>query len=187
VEDPRPLTREPLSLDLVNTVWIADGRRRDLLAEPGGAGVWLAAIGHPGAPDGVRDRAALVQSREAIRAVAEQRDDGAALNAVLAHGRLAERLGPDGPERSLEVDHERWRVPWLAAQDLLELLRSGPERIRRCAGHGCVLHFYDASRGGRRQWCSMASCGNRAKARRHHERERANGRNESPGRSFQPV
>ena len=98
--------------------------------------------------------------------------DAGALNAVLAHGRLVERLGADGPERALEVDDERWRVPWLAAQNLLELLRAGPDRIRRCANHQCVLHFYDASRGGRRQWCSMAACGNRAKARRHYERTR---------------
>jgi predicted RNA-binding Zn ribbon-like protein len=35
-----------------------------------------------------------------------------------------------------------------------------------------VLHFYDSSRGGPRQWCSMAGCGNRAKARRHYERAR---------------
>jgi predicted RNA-binding Zn ribbon-like protein len=92
---------------------------------------------------------------------------------VLAHGRIAERLDPSGPARVLEVDDERWRVPWLAAQNLLELLREHPDRIRRCANDQCVLHFYDASRGGKRQWCSMAACGNRAKARRHYERTRA--------------
>jgi predicted RNA-binding Zn ribbon-like protein len=169
VHDPRPLTSEPLSLDLVNTVWIQDGARRDLLAEPAGVEIWLEAAGHVGAP---ADAAALRDARAAIGAVVARRDDATALNAVLAHGHVVERLGPDGPERTLEVDDERWRVPWLAAQNLLELLRAGPDRIRRCAGHGCVLHFYDASRGGRRQWCSMAACGNRAKARRHYERAR---------------
>jgi predicted RNA-binding Zn ribbon-like protein len=169
VHDPRPLTSEPLSLDLVNTVWIQDGARRDLLAEPGGVEIWLEAAGHVGA---AADAAALRDARAAIGAVVARRDDATALNAVLAHGHVVERLGPDGPERTLEVDDETWRVPWLAAQNLLELLRAGPDRIRRCAGHGCVLHFYDASRGGRRQWCSMAACGNRAKARRHYERAR---------------
>jgi predicted RNA-binding Zn ribbon-like protein len=169
VRDPRPLTTEPLSLDLVNTVWIQDGARRDLLDEPGGVEIWLEAAGHAGAP---ADAVALRDARDAIAAVVARRDDTDALNAVLDHGRLRERLTARGPECVLEVDAERWRVPWLAAQNLLELLRTGPDRIRRCAGHGCVLHFYDASRGGRRQWCSMAACGNRAKARRHYERTR---------------
>jgi predicted RNA-binding Zn ribbon-like protein len=169
VNDPRPLTGEPLALDLLNTVWIADGTRRDLLAEPGGAEAWLRTAGQAGTP---ADPAALVEARAAIGAAIADRGDAAALNAVLAHGHFAERLGPDGPERTLVVDAGRWRVPWLAAQNLLELLRAGPDRIRRCAGRDCVLHFYDASRGGRRQWCSMAACGNRAKARRHYERAR---------------
>jgi CGNR zinc finger len=30
----------------------------------------------------------------------------------------------------------------------------------------------DQSRGGRRRWCSMADCGNRAKARAHYNRQR---------------
>ena len=168
MQDPRPLTTEPLAIDLVNTEWIQDGQRRDLLAEPEGVPTWLAAAGHPDAP---RDRAALEGTRAAIRDVIDA-GDPTPLNAVLAHGRLRERLGDGGPERALEVDDERWRVPWLAAQNLLELLRAGPDRIRRCGGDGCVLYFFDASRGGRRQWCSMAGCGNRAKARRHYERTR---------------
>jgi predicted RNA-binding Zn ribbon-like protein len=169
VHDPRPLTTEPLSLDLVNTEWMSDGERRDLLAEPGGVAVWLRAAGYPDAPE---EAEPLRRARSAIRAAAADPADAAALNAVLAHGRLVERLGVNGPERALEVDDARWRVPWLAAQNLLELLRAGPDRIRRCANHQCILHFYDASRGGRRQWCSMAACGNRAKARRHYERTR---------------
>ncbi len=169
MEDPRPLTTEPLSLDLVNTEWIAGGVRRDLLAEPGGVAIWLRSAGHAGAR---ADADALGAARAAIRAAVADPADAAALNAVLAHGRLVERLGPDGPERVLEVGDERWRVPWLAAQNLLELLRAGPDRVRACANHRCILHFYDASRGGRRQWCSMAACGNRAKARRHYERSR---------------
>jgi predicted RNA-binding Zn ribbon-like protein len=172
VQDPRPLTTEPPALDLLNTEWMQDGERRDLLAEPDGLAIWLASAGHAGAPAGAAALAALRDARDAIRAAVARRDDAAALNAVLDHGRLRERLGPAGPERGLEVDAEHWRVPWLAAQNLLELLRAGPDRIRHCAGQGCVLHFYDASRAGRRQWCSMAACGNRAKARRHYERTR---------------
>ncbi|HEY3164948.1 MAG TPA: CGNR zinc finger domain-containing protein [Candidatus Limnocylindrales bacterium] len=46
------------------------------------------------------------------------------------------------------------------------------DRIRICANDTCRWLFYDESRGGRRRWCDMATCGNRAKARRHRERQR---------------
>jgi predicted RNA-binding Zn ribbon-like protein len=36
-------------------------------------------------------------------------------------------------------------------------------RIRQCSGHGCALLFLDTSRSGKRRWCSMAGCGNKAK------------------------
>ncbi|WP_245997945.1 CGNR zinc finger domain-containing protein [Nocardia pseudobrasiliensis] len=32
--------------------------------------------------------------------------------------------------------------------------------------------YLDPSPSGRRRWCSMATCGNRAKARRHYDRAR---------------
>jgi predicted RNA-binding Zn ribbon-like protein len=38
-------------------------------------------------------------------------------------------------------------------------------QIGRCPGHGCGWLFLDPR--GRRRWCVMAVCGNRAKARRH--------------------
>ena len=41
-------------------------------------------------------------------------------------------------------------------------------RVRRCAGEpSCPRVFLDTSRSGRRRWCDMSSCGNRAKAARH--------------------
>jgi predicted RNA-binding Zn ribbon-like protein len=48
-----------------------------------------------------------------------------------------------------------------------------PTRIRRCAAHDCSRWFVDTSRGGRRRWCSMETCGNRAKAARYRERHPA--------------
>jgi predicted RNA-binding Zn ribbon-like protein len=43
-------------------------------------------------------------------------------------------------------------------------------RIRVCASQTCSARFYDRSPAGRRRWCSMALCGNEAKARRHRAR-----------------
>jgi predicted RNA-binding Zn ribbon-like protein len=39
------------------------------------------------------------------------------------------------------------------------------ERVRACGRCGWL--FLDSSRGGRRRWCSMSTCGNREKASRH--------------------
>jgi predicted RNA-binding Zn ribbon-like protein len=57
----------------------------------------------------------------------------------------------------------------LAAHGLLT--KHGPHAVGCCPGAGCGWLFLDPTR--RRRWCIMAVCGNRAKARRHAERQRA--------------
>jgi predicted RNA-binding Zn ribbon-like protein len=56
-------------------------------------------------------------------------------------------------------------VLWSAA-DLM--VGGARRRIRRCANDACLWLFVDVSKNGTRRWCDMASCGNRAKARRHY-------------------
>jgi predicted RNA-binding Zn ribbon-like protein len=57
------------------------------------------------------------------------------------------------------------------ALDAARLLSTvAPARIRRCASSDCGAWFVDTSKGGRRRWCSMARCGNRAKAATHRRR-----------------
>lgn len=59
----------------------------------------------------------------------------------------------------------------LSAVDLLE--RGERDRVGMCADdRGCGWLFYDTSRNRSRRWCSMESCGNRAKAQRHYRRSR---------------
>ena len=60
---------------------------------------------------------------------------------------------------------------WPVVRSAGELLTS--ERVRRlikCPGCGWLL--LDSSRNHSRRWCDMRVCGNRAKARRHYERQR---------------
>jgi predicted RNA-binding Zn ribbon-like protein len=47
--------------------------------------------------------------------------------------------------------------------------------VRRCEGLNCSLWFYDVSKAHARRWCSMAVCGNRAKAAAHRARQRQAG------------
>jgi predicted RNA-binding Zn ribbon-like protein len=58
-----------------------------------------------------------------------------------------------------------------AAQSAAELLLS-PDRmlVDRCPGDDCGWLFINRS--GRRKWCDMSSCGNRAKVRAYNERRR---------------
>jgi predicted RNA-binding Zn ribbon-like protein len=43
-------------------------------------------------------------------------------------------------------------------------------QLRRCNAADCGWLFVDLSGNQRRRWCDMRVCGNRAKARRHHQR-----------------
>jgi predicted RNA-binding Zn ribbon-like protein len=95
------------------------------------------------------------------------------LNAVLADAPPRVRLAPSGgafgwwvgPATPASPDVLLAPIAWSAA-DLLAGPRS--HRIRQCADErGCGWLFLDESRAGTRRWCSMAECGNRAKARRH--------------------
>jgi predicted RNA-binding Zn ribbon-like protein len=59
---------------------------------------------------------------------------------------------------------------WPVARSAADLLFSDDlDRVRECADdRGCGYLFIDTSRNRSRRWCSMASCGNRAKAKRHY-------------------
>ncbi|MFD5632377.1 MULTISPECIES: CGNR zinc finger domain-containing protein [unclassified Streptomyces] len=169
--DPRPLTGEPVSLDLLNTRWMHEGAVRDLLADTDGLAVWLAANRLDFPADETVLRYTL-QARDALRAVVDgSLTEGAAdVDAVLAHGRVRLTLTAQGRGESAEFDEPARGPGWFAARDLLELLGTAPDRIRACAHESCVLHFFDTSRNGTRRWCSMSACGNRAKASRHYAR-----------------
>jgi predicted RNA-binding Zn ribbon-like protein len=45
-------------------------------------------------------------------------------------------------------------------------------RVRLCRAARCQRVFFDTTKNGRRRWCDMATCGNRAKAARHREKMR---------------
>jgi predicted RNA-binding Zn ribbon-like protein len=61
----------------------------------------------------------------------------------------------------------RWRTPAALLLPLADAMgdlvcQADFQYVRRC--ERCTLWFLDVSRGHRRRWCSMAICGNRAKA-----------------------
>lgn len=60
---------------------------------------------------------------------------------------------------------------WPIARSAADLLTTGDvAAVRQCSGRACGWVFLDTSRNRTRRWCDMRTCGNRAKARRHHQR-----------------
>lgn len=86
----------------------------------------------------------------------------------------------DGDSRRSGVrwrDERRWREPRTLllpiAHAMGELLcEKDFALVRHCEGPTCTLWFHDTSKAHGRRWCSMAVCGNRAKAAAHRARLR---------------
>lgn len=127
-----------------------------------------------------------VRLREALfgvfHAIAEERDapadDLAALNVFLSrtlpHGRVVAGNARDFVWQWESDETDLTGPLWPIAYDALELLLHGPlDRVRECAADDCGWLFIDTTRNRARRWCSMQSCGNRAKVQHFRERARA--------------
>ena len=168
-----------LSLDLTWTLRFRAVQPTELLTDTGALGRWLNAQDLPSAPANETDVRRAIALREAIFAVASARVDGAALPAQ-ARRRINNAADHAVPVLHLRVDGTSTRhVPRgreidaalaVIARDAVEVLTGPRERLRRCEGPRCALLFLDTSRNGRRRWCDMKVCGNRAKNRAFHRR-----------------
>jgi predicted RNA-binding Zn ribbon-like protein len=78
--------------------------------------------------------------------------------------RVGHRHGPDATGEALAALVE----PVVAA-----IAANDTGRFRVCANDACRWVFEDTSRTGRRRWCDMRICGNRAKVARHRARRRS--------------
>lgn len=180
--------------------WIADGA--DLAAWlaaagllPGGRAAAARAL-----PEGALDAAAeqarglrawwrdFVCARLGHALAVEAADDLGPLNAVLGRGSLVRRIqarGPDGASAGGVTPPLAWHTAYRAegpdalllpvAEAIGDLLVTEDfARVRPCEGTGCTLVFLDRTKGRTRRWCSMALCGNRAKAAAHRTRAKHN-------------
>jgi predicted RNA-binding Zn ribbon-like protein len=169
------------SLDLVNTRRDRHGDGMEHLNTAPDLADWLAAAGTPAARLGDVDDALLADAialREATdacvtAAIARRRPPAeaiATLNEWLADSPpMALRVsGQVAVLSSDEQPQSARRALQLVAVDAAHLLGTADRAlVRICPGQHCGGRFLDNSPAGRRRWCSMAVCGNRAKAARH--------------------
>lgn len=190
---------ERLWLDFVNTDDVRRGSRIDLLRDFDALVRFLesVAILDQERAMGMRRRAQQ-QPAGAAAALVDARRMRAALRALAERGANSEKirwdalteinrvLGRSAGTRRLETRADgsfaRAFVPVgdAFAGLIIPVVESAADsliagelsRVRRCGDPRCSRVFYDATRNGRRRWCDMATCGNRAKAARFRERER---------------
>ena len=145
----------------VNTTDLQDGPEE--LEDPNTLQAWLVARG-------------LLDSsqREAIRNVIGANSgsrvypvDVATLNGAASASGLRMRFGSDGKAR---LEPESPGVVGAMGRIVATLYAAmeGPDwtRLKLCSSQTCRWAFYDRSKNHSSRWCTMASCGNREKARR---------------------
>jgi predicted RNA-binding Zn ribbon-like protein len=103
----------------------------------------------------------------------------ARLNGLLAADSFHEVLNRTGKKRfhlvrsASQLQGGKLALSILAEQIALFLAKANLSYLRRCANtESCVLYFYDATKNHRRQWCSVATCGNRHRVAKFRRRQR---------------
>ncbi len=173
---PKPVAGHA-ALELCNTLAGWDdppGRRNEWLRTGAHLALWTEFTGLlTRCPRGDGVLAEVRELRAAAYRLLRHRDGGAfpAVAAVADEANARRVLTPDGGFRLPENDDPR--LPLHAAALAVADLLGRPERatVRACPGEGCGWLFLDPR--GRRVWCSMAACGNRAKVRTYAARRRA--------------
>jgi predicted RNA-binding Zn ribbon-like protein len=180
------VNRPDLCLEFVNTrYWRGQETPTETLNSVEDLGAWAAAnLAKEARPLTRREFERAIEARETIHRVFDATARGKTpaagdletLNGLLAAAPARTTLRRERNGFSWDVDMrgstalgQLAPVLW-SAGDLLTGARL--DKVRRCANPECGWLFLDDSRAGKRRWCSMSSCGNRAKARRHYHKSK---------------
>ncbi|MFF1919056.1 CGNR zinc finger domain-containing protein [Streptomyces sp. NPDC058221] len=155
-------------MQALNSTPVVDGRRQDLWREDRELDKWAREHGGSG---GDEERRWLRTARDALQAVESGTSSEPGLHQVLAGVRKVPQPSASGVGWSVEAPPGRGLAVELvlAWADVKERM---PGRLRPCENSECRLFVLDRSRANTARWCSMKTCGNRLKARRHQARAR---------------
>ena len=178
--EPQPGGREPApgSLGLVqafinsNYDLTPGNKGAELLGSPQALAKWFAKrkIGRGGGATETDLRRALA-IREGLRELLVARNEGreAALDERFS---AAVNLRTDGPRLGARNASPGAALDLILALATSAMLDGSWHRLKAC--RECSWAFYDHSRNGAGNWCSMKVCGGRVKQRKHYRRARAN-------------
>ena len=182
--NPPRLIGGRLILDFLNTAdWSLDGVVLDeKIQRTADLSIWMDALGLAGEASRVSNAelGRLCQFRTSVRQIFIACLSGgeAESNALHELNQAARSISKD----LLRGDSARGAV-FGDATSLREILAVSAiatlgesrdlERIKLCPGHDCGWLFLDETKNGRRRWCTMETCGNRAKANRHYKMKTA--------------
>ncbi|HTR83908.1 MAG TPA: ABATE domain-containing protein [Reyranella sp.] len=178
------MNRPDLCLDFANTRYYRGmATPTETLNAPADLAAWVKSAKVPS----TKEFEAAIGLRETIYRLFDANADGKApasrdleaLNAALASAPARKTLKRGREGYSWEIDAKSGTALSLLAPVLWSAgdLLAGPrlDKVRKCANPECVYLFLDDSRAGKRRWCSMSACGNRAKARRHYHKSKEDG------------
>ena len=195
---PEPPQSDELFVTFANTLEFTNGIPTDHVAEPAALLAWLKENGlisergragesarlHRDPREGERRKERFRYLRNLAHAIADRVNDGHPptrdqvrdLNHILRHGLHYHQLvsEADGARYSVSQvgDHLDQARATIASSLANFLAQDDPHRLHTCANEGCREIFIDRSPTGRRRWCDMRVCGNRAKVARHRSRAR---------------
>jgi predicted RNA-binding Zn ribbon-like protein len=177
------------SLDFINTLEFSRVASTEHLPGAGDAARWLAEHGlaHEDAARASLDARGGLERMRAVRSALREVSEATVSHRPAApgaielvnrtlRGRSFVELVP--AEDGIALGHRHVGDPLDDALGALvepvvrEIVSGRRERLRVCANDACRWVFFDESRTGRRRWCDMSTCGNRAKAARHRARVR---------------
>jgi predicted RNA-binding Zn ribbon-like protein len=181
------------AIDFANTVVVSSGHLEDLLCSWSDVVDWLSRTGL------CTNRSLTIPTSRCVQAlknVVELRHDWKEklaqiiagkkvsdeflerLNTLLVEDTFHDTLHREGKNgfslvRSVsELDGEKLALAVLARQIAIFLTEANMSYLHRCANTtSCALYFYDTTKNHRRQWCSVASCGNRHKVAQFRKRQ----------------
>jgi predicted RNA-binding Zn ribbon-like protein len=164
--------------DFVNTRDLA--RQTDALATPAQLREWLAARGllAPGARVTGADVAEAARVREALRDVlaaksgleADAEAAAAEIDAAARRAGIEVRFDPTCPRVEPTAGGVRGALGSILV-DVYDVMVDGSwDRMKACRADDCRWAFLDTSKNRSRCWCSMESCGNRAKVQAFRQR-----------------
>jgi predicted RNA-binding Zn ribbon-like protein len=183
---------EHSALDFANTFVMTNGQETDYLRTWADMVDWFSLTGlsvDPGlklsAAHGAEAHKSVVEFRQAWKAELARIISGnkvsdefiERLNRLLADT-FHEKLDLEGKNgfrlvHSISQLHgKKLALAILGRQIAVFLAESNSSYLRRCANTtSCRLYFYDTTKNHRRQWCSVATCGNRNKVAQFRKRQ----------------